>query len=569
MKEAASKYNYTVSFSTTDFSAHKGELLYIDWLDNEDNVISTSAITIPWIIASDGTMSEIESRKTYWSSEEVHVLPGATLTADAGTFSGVAIKQLEIYPGATVNVTTGTLSVTDLVMRNGWTRAGGKAYEVARLYITPSTGSLAATRAYADWYIDYDQYYPVAVPWSVTTSGMSYKNSNNTAQAGVIMRYYNGANRATNGQAGVDDGANWTQYSRMVDDKTYKYPETLTPGLGYAMTAKRPTGKAFSIIRMPLTIPSASWTTSGEQGEVSSVHKDQVTVTAHGVSDESKPRYTVGWNFIANPYMAIYQGSITHSAGSNYDIEYVNIPDWEFQNYGQYPVGALGRKLLPETGFFVQTEVNGTLTFGTTNRKPSAPSYRLEEQTTSASKQKAYIVLNSETGDDMMGLIISDRYTADYEINGDLEKILGDCNGLQTYMRYGDMNMAYVAINAALAQEWIPVTVRLPEIGEYTFSLHNASIVNELEGVYLIDYWTNTVTNLMDDDYLFFNVNGTVSNRFAINAIIGEHKTPTAIDAVSAGADLDSDRPFKFVWRDKVYILHRGVIYDATGKKVR
>ena len=572
VKGAASKYNYTVSFSTTDFSAHKGELLYIDWLDNEDNVISTSAITIPWIIATNTTMSSISTVQNYWKDWEIHVLPGVTFTADGGNgfaSNTAKIRTLEIYPGATVNVTSGILDVTqDLVLRNGWTRANGKSYDVARLYI-PTTSTLKTNYVYADWYIDFDQYYPVAVPWSVTTSGMSYKNSNNAAQAGVIMRYYNGANRATNGQAGVGDGANWTQYSRTVDDKTYKYPETLTPGLGYAMTAKRPSGKAFSIIRMPMTIPSASWTTEGEQGEVSSVHKDQVTITAHGVG-EDKPAYTLGWNFIANPYMAIYQGPITHSEGSDYDVEYVNIPDLEFKNYAQYPVGVDLRKLSPSSGFFIQAAATGTLTFGTSNRKASAPSFIKEETTPVVSKQKAYIVLNNEDADDMMGLIISEKYTEAYEINADLEKLLGDGNNLKTYMRYGDMNMAYVAINSVLAQEWIPVSVRIPATGEYTFSIHEASITDELEGVYLIDYFNgDKITNLLDENYTFGAGVGTVSNRFAINATVGQHKVPTDIDVVNAGGDLNSDKPVKFMWREKVYIYHRGVIYDATGKRVR
>lgn len=571
---AASKYNYTVSFSTTDFSTHKGELLYIDWLDEEDNVLSTSTLTIPWIIASSGTMSEIESRKTYWSGEEVHVLPGATLTADAGTFSDVTIKQLEIYPGATVNVTTGTLSVTDLIMRNGWTRAGGKNYDVARLYITPSTGSLAATRAYADWYIDFDQYYPVAVPWEVDLgsndgSKITYKNTKSKAIIGsttsVRLRYYDGASRATNGQTGVGAGANWKLYGAAG---CTAIPAKLEPGKGYAMTAKRPTGKAFSIIRMPMTIPSADWTTSGEQGEVGGTHKDQVSVTAYNTG--STPIYAQGWNFIANPYMSIYQGPITHSKGSDYDVEYVNIPDIDFKNYGQYPVGALGRKLLPSSGFFIQAAADGTLTFGTTNRKASAPSFIKEETTPVVSKQKAYIVLNNEGADDMMGLIISEKYTESYEINADLEKLLGDENNLKTYMRYGDMNMAYVAINSVLAQEWIPVTVQLPAGGEYTFSLHEASVVDELEGVYLIDYAAgNVITNLLDDNYSFGSAPGTISGRFAINAIVGEHNTPTGIDVINGGGDINSDKPFKFIYHEKVYIYHRGVIYDATGKRVR
>ena len=566
---SATKYNYTVSFSTTDFSAHKGELLYIDWLDEEDNVISTSAVTIPWIIATNTTMSAISTVQNYWKDWEVHVLPGMTFTADGGNgfaSSTAKIRTLEIYPGATVNVSSGILDVTqDLVLRNGWTRANGKEYDVAHLYI-PTTSTLKTNHVYADWYIDFDQYYPVAVPWSVTTSGMSYKNSNSAASAGVKMRYYDGASRATNGQAGVGDGANWKAFNNGV---TPVYPATLTPGVGYAMTARRPTGKAFSIIRMPLTIPAATWTTSGEQGYVSSTHKDKVSVIAHGVG-EDKPAYTLGWNFIANPYMSIYQGPITHSEGSDYDVEYVNIPDLEFKNYAQYPVGVDLRKLSPSSGFFIQAAATGTLTFGTTSRKPSAPSYRKEETTPVVSKQKAYIVLNNEGADDMMGLIISEKHTEAYEINADLEKLLGDGNNLKTYMRYGDMNMAYVAINSVLAQEWIPVTIQLPEGGEYTFSLHEASVIDELEGVYLIDYAAgNVITNLLDDNYSFGSAPGTISGRFAINAIVGEHNTPTGIDVINGGGDINSDKPFKFIYHEKVYIYHRGVIYDATGKRVR
>lgn len=97
-----------------------------------------------------------------------------------------------------------------------------------------------------------------------------------------------------------------------------------------------------------------------------------------------------------------------------------------------------------------------------------------------------------------------------------------------------------------------------------------SSEIANLEGVYLIDYANgDKITNLIEDDYFFDGEAGTISGRFAINAIVGEHKTPTGVDAVSAGADLNSDKPFKFVWHDKVYILTKAVIYDATGKKVR
>lgn len=566
VKAGATKYNYTLTFTTTDFSAHKGELLYVDWLDGSDNVISTSTITIPWIIAESGTMSTIDATKGHWDTE-VHVLPGVTLTANGGSFGSntVVVKQLEIYPGATVKVTTGTLDVTDLVLRNGWTRAGEKACDVARLYITPSSASMTTTRAYADWYIDYDQYYPIAVPWTVTTSGMSYLNSNNAASAGVKMRYYDGAERADISTT----ISNWKEYS--VGDNAY--PATLTPGVGYAMTARRPSGKAFSIIRMPMSIPSAAWTAGGEQGEVSGTHKDQVTVTGYGVGVENVPWYAKGWNFIANPYMAIFNTNdagvydhIAYQDGSS--VRYVTIPDIDFKNYDQLDVTTATIK--PASGFFIQAKDAGAQTITFVKGKivpPSIPALLAKAEET-IPEQDAYIRLSYEGGKDQMGLIIADEFTAEYEVNADLAKILGESNFVKTYMRYGDMDMAYLAINGTLAKEWIPVTVRIPEASEYTFSLTNSSVVGELDGIYLIDYGNGSkVTNLIERDYVFTAEEGTLTDRFSINAAVSEHKTPTSIEAI--GGEIDGDKPIKFIYQDKMFIRYQGVIYDATGKKVK
>lgn len=576
----ASKYNYTVAFDGIDFSAADAvnNILLLEWYKANDDLAGVTNIIVPKIIATSATMKSINSGDTEWSQWEVHVLPDVTLTANAGDFSSndVTIKHLEIYPGATVTVTkgaasSGTLTATTLVLRNGWSRVGAKTYDVARLFVTASTATLKATNVYADWYIDYDQYYPVAVPWNAVVANFTYRYCTVSPSVGynqnIRLRYYDGASRATNVQEGVGSGANWKAYG---ESGNLSVPATLTPSSGYVMTAKRPTGKAFSIIRMPLTLPSGtwgegSWTTNGEAGNVSTTHKDQIAVTAHGVVEDSKTAYAEGWNLIANPYMALHQGALTYNDESGDEIEYANVPDINFTEYDQLPIATT--KLKPSSAFLVQAPKNGTVTFGTANRKASAPSsYRNEAP--KASKQKAYILLNGNEAEDQMGIIIGEQYTAAYELNADLEKLLSDGTSLRTYMRYGDRNMAYVAINEMLAKEWIPVTVRIPAEGEYTFSMHEASIADELEGIYLTDYLTGATTNLLYDSYTFTAEAGTISDRFAINAIIGEHKTPTGIDAASAGADIHSDKPFKFVYRDKVYILHRGVIYDATGKLV-
>lgn len=586
-KGSDSKYNYTVNFGgVINFAASTsaGQMLTLEWHDGSDVMIAVSNVMVPRIIASSATMSSIASSDAAWSSAEVHVLPGVTLTANAGDFSSndVVINQLEIYPGATVEVTkgeaaSGTLKVKTLVLRNGWTRAGEKAYDVARLYITPSTASLVKNAVsdvwYSDWYIDYDQYYPVAVPWKVTlATGLQYRYTKVSPTYGydknIRLLYYDGEGRVkgTNGSAG--DGANWRFYGAPGGKAM---PATLDPSKAYAMTAKRPTGKAFSIIRMTMEAPSADWTTSGEQGNVTvegvTTHKDTVNVVAYNNDQGNAAVYAKGWNFIANPYMSLYQGPIGYTEGEE-TVKYVNIPDEKFKEYDQQLT--LTAKLKPASGVLIQAPETGRLIFGTANRKLSMPSFYSETQKEKIPEQQVVVVLSDETNEDMMGLLVSDKYTAEYEINADLEKLLSDGNTLRTYMRYGDMNMAYVAINETLAKEWIPVSVRIPADGEYTFSLHEASIAGELEGVYLIDYQNgDKITNLIEQSYTFSSTAGTINGRFAINAKVGERQTPTGIDAINAGGDINSDKPFKFIYHDKVYIWLNGVIYDTTGKRVK
>lgn len=581
----SSKYNYTVNFGDgIDFAAStsNGAMLTLEW-KNGETVKAISNIVVPKIIASSATMKFIMSGDAQWETE-VHVLPDVTLTANAGDFESndVMIKQLEIYPGATVVVTegeagSGTLKVKTLVLRNGWTCASGtRKYDVARLYITPSTASLAKNAVvdvwYMDWYIDYDQYYPIAVPWkvAVNSSNIVHRYTSNTATFGpsgsIRLRYYDGEQRATSGQSMI--GQNWKDYGNE------NLPDYLEPSKGYSFSAKRPSGKAFSIVRMTLGIPSNDWTALGEQGEVSGTHKDQVSVTGWGKG--TADWYAMGWNFIGNPYMCTFNGNDDGISGklelqNGGSIKYATIPSIDFSNYDQ--VAIADADLKPARGFFIQANnaEAQNITFNANKIvDPTAAPARYMTQTEAIPEQEAYIRLSYEGGKDQMGLIIGEDYTEAYEVNADLAKVLGDAGFVKTYMQYGGMDMAYVAINQELAKAWIPVTVILPKDGEYTFSLMSSSEVEQLEGVYLIDYAENeTVTNLIDKDYTFVADAATISNRFAINAIIGERQTPTDIDVINEGGDLNSDRPFKFIYHDKVYIYHRGVIYDATGKRVR
>ena len=576
-KNNSSKYNYTVNFGDgIDFAAaaSNGAMLRLEW-KKDATVKAMSNIVVPKIVATSATMSSLMATDDPWNTADVHVLPGVTLTANAGDFSSkdVVIDRLEIYPGATVKVTkgsqdVGTLKVRTLVLRNGWTRVSGKNYNVARLYVSTDANLAKSANEnvwYSDWYIDYDQYYPIAVPFPVATNRITYKNTKSSATGGVTIRYYDGERRAEHEQQDQED--NWVAYTWGGT-----MPANLEPSKGYAMTARRPSGKAYSIVRMPMTF-SNPWTALGEHGYVDETHKDQVTVTGYGKGTASW--YAMGWNFVGNPYMCTFNGNddgisgkITTQEGGN--VKYATIPDLEFKNYEQVPIAEANLK--PASGFFIQADNASpqTITFNAGKIVPPSAPVRYTVQQERIPEQEAYIRLSNGTEKDLMGLIIGEDYTEGYEPNADLAKVLGGANAVKTYMHYADMDMAYVAINETLAKEWIPVTVNIPADGEYTYSLTSYSEVNDLEGVYLIDYMnSNQVTNLIEEDYTFVAEAGTSANRFSINAIVGQRNTPTDIDIINAGGDINSSKPLKFLWNDKVFILHNGVIYDATGKKVR
>ena len=576
-KNRSSKYNYTVNFGDgIDFAADasNGAMLTLEW-KKDAAVKAMSNIVVPKIVATSATMSSLIATDDPWNSADVHVLPGVTLTANAGDFSSkdVVVDRLEIYPGATVKVTkgsqdVGTLKVRSLVLRNGWTRVGSKNYDVARLYV--STDANLAKNAvdniwYSDWYIDYDQYYPIAVPFPVATNRITYKNTKSAATGGVTIRYYDGARRAEHEQQ--DQADNWVAYTWGGT-----MPENLAPSTGYAMTARRPSGKAFSIVRMPMTFTNP-WTALGEHGYVGETHKDQVTVTGWGKGTTSW--YAMGWNFVGNPYMCTFNGNDDGISGkiemqNGGSVKYATIPDLEFQNYYQVPIAEANLK--PASGFFIQANNADpqTITFNADKIVPPSAPVRYTVQQERIPEQEAYIRLSYEGGKDLMGLIIGEDYTEAYEPNADLAKVLGGANAVKTYMHYADMDMAYVAINETLAKEWIPVTVNIPADGEYTYSLTSYSEVEKLEGVYLIDYKnSNLVTNLIENDYTFVAEAGASTDRFAINAIVGKRNTPTDIDIINAGGDINSSKPLKFLWNDKVFILHNGMLYDSTGKKVK
>ena len=578
--------------------ANDGKLLYIHWKNSGGSEIGVSQIQIPYVVAADGAMKTLIGAKETWAKKEVHVLPGVTLTADAGSFgsSAVTIPTLHIYPGATLSVSTGTLTATTLRLHNGWTRAGTKKYDVARVYIN-ATNHAALTKETAS--MDYDiyeqsdgrHYYPLAVPFETKikslTDSIDYadpylaKYSKYGEKKQYVIMTYDGEKRAQRG--GHDE--NWA----ALDEDA-----TLQPGKGYIMTAVAVKGEA--IIRVPLNYNDA-WTADGELGTAhysDADHTKNVVAVNAWAGDATKDgkKLHAGWNLLGLPYMSCYQTSdgeegmettaeiltgkvdfsTTPISFDDDGVKYVSVPVHDFSEYIQKDITDGDTKLLPGWCFFVQIGTSGNLSFLVEDQKTSSslPIYAPKRYTEeNKPTQKMGIILSGEEASDKTTFLISDKYSAaEYEINADLEKMFGNGYTLATYSLSGATRLAYNAMSNADASNLIPIGYRAPADGEYTFSINpRYAQSGAFERVDLIDYETGAITNLLNYSYTFSTARTQDDSRFAIN-VVKQKETPTDIENIQ-GDELQGTNVRKLLIDGKVYIIRGGQMYDATGKQVK
>ena len=568
--------------------ANEGKSLYIHWKNSGGSEIGISQVTIPTVIAASNDMYSIANTKAAWAAKsEVYVLPGVTLDANAGSFTGdgaLSVSNLHLYPGATLNVSTGTFNATTLRLHNGWTRAGEKAYDVARVYIADNA-ALTKTTATMDYDIyelaDGQHFYPLAVPFPVAVSAIDYADSwlagysSYGMDGQYVIKEYNGARRA---EKGPDQANNWTP---LAEDAT------LSPGKGYIMAAVPVYGEA--IIRIPLTFDNG-WTSDGEKASYDDDTKNVVAVTAYsGAATAGDKKVNKGWNLLGVPFMSCYgtgadmgtdgvvmQGKFNFDDGNWKEdgVRYVNVPLHDFSEYIQVdmedddPVTVLR----PGWCFFVQVEEDGDLTFLPADQAASSslPIYAPKRGVKADMPTlKTGIILSDGEKSDKTTFLISDKYNgAEYEINADLEKMFGNGYTLATYSLSGATRLAYNALSNADAANIIPIGYRAPVDGEYTFAINPKYAENgAFEQVNLIDYETGSVTDLLQYSYTFSTGRTQNDSRFAIN-VVKQKETPTGIENIQ-GDNVQGTNVRKLLIDGKVYIIRSGQMYDATGKKVK
>ena len=174
---------------------------------------------------------------------------------------------------------------------------------------------------------------------------------------------------------------------------------------------------------------------------------------------------------------------------------------------------------------------------------------RLELQQNGSEQDRTFIQLQDED------------VTANFDFNYDLCKIKN--GGANIYSLIAtDRDPIEVSGNALPVEETIiPLGIKLDAAGEYTFAMPNGTGGITAE---LIDYQTNTRTNLLLSDYTVNLTAGTNNTRFALH--VRPDKTATNVEHITTPSCSDIR---KFIIDGVLYMQKDGILYDAQGHIVR
>ena len=557
--------------------------------NGSDVTTGTCALIVPAIVtgAQDAPLGLTADEATL---TDVVVTDGATLSAVATKYT---FKNITVYPGGKLVIGSGKqLGMASLTLRGGsaW---GAATYEhkYPQFVVNNATeGAYSNTSAVInyDYVTTKDQYYSFVLPYNGSTSAIKYPldiygsavSASNTGS--FEFQYYDGAARAAG-------GTGW---------KVLAEPATLVAGTGYTFLGMPKkvdaydgtddshaiTRQRYGIHRIPMNVAAATV----QAGETNS---DPGKATPISVTLASKNNNS-GWALVGNPYLSnvsglnnqdIQVGKLVHTDTNPWDgkwqwdnpttgVRYIVLTD-DGQNFESQQARTATLKAFKN--FFVQIK-NGEATYlvipaNTRTDKDLAPARYMADVEQDI---QLAVDLVSETRSDKVDLLINDIYTAEFDQDGDFTKMMNTTN-FNLYGVYPGDNLSFIAVDKTTAAGSIAIGYQVPAAGEYTLQLSERPYVmsDYVETLLVTDHEVSpeVTTDLLENPYSFTVTKAETNDaRFTVSIKLKENQdTPTDIDIINGGGDLDGEKPIKFIYHDKMYILRNGVLYDATGKKVR
>ena len=173
------------------------------------------------------------------------------------------------------------------------------------------------------------------------------------------------------------------------------------------------------------------------------------------------------------------------------------------------------------------------------------------------------IAQDDEMADQTFVQLQQEGATAEFDMNLDLTKMLH--SGTNIYTLAGEQGIKSAGNVMPMSECVVPVGVKVDTDGEYTFRMPDGT-----EGmvVELIDYYTNTRTNLLLFDYTVTLPKGTNEGRFALHIQPSKSGVTTNIDQINGGS-MHHEGVQKYIIDGKLIIrTAEGEVFDAQGHRL-
>jgi hypothetical protein len=376
-----------------------------------------------------------------------------------------------------------------------------------------------------------------------------------------IMEYYDGEARAQNG-AWVDSESYWT----YITDLDY----VLEKGVGYVLCLDLDK-MAYNASMWNNTDEVSLYFPSAQPiGTINTEQADSVIVPAHECTinrptpNGNRTIADANWNVIGVPCFINLNIDLpkynTTTAGTIYQDDALYYYSYNQAN-NTYTVAASGQSVF-QTMQAYMVQYAGTINWWTmatwtpqqiaarrnANAGPEELNFRLELAQGDKTLDQTFIQQQQEGA------------TANFDMNKDLTKIINAGANIYTIVAEGNVLAAGNVL--PMGEAIIPVGVNVDQEMEYTFRMPDGT-----EGitVELVDYETNTRTNLLVSDYTTTLEAGACDTRFALH--IQPRKVATSIEN-STSEGVNGSEVQKYLIDGRLYLKKDGILYDAQGHRL-
>lgn len=385
-------------------------------------------------------------------------------------------------------------------------------YENSHVQIFSTCPNVNVTQAKMNFYTrttssGYAQWFMLCLPFDVKVSDITPKDGS------FAVRYYDGAARAADGI--VSGNKSW---------KDYDADDIIPAGTGFVYQTSVNTWSAF-----------LSNGTSGNKLFSNQAHSTPL------VTYDSETPANKNWNLVGNPYQCYYDAKQMNFAAP---ITTYSVDRYGGQTYTAYSLIDDDYILKPNEAFFVQApEGVDQISFPLVGKQSESTviTSNIKPMRVSANNERCLIdlTISDEESSDRARVVLNENASADYELNCDAGKMMGD--GAQVYSIGAD-GTRYAINERPAADGMVNIGVVIPRRGRYTLALTR----NNAENVVLLDKETGTETDLKNDSYSFEASEGTFDGRFKLMA------APDATAIVNMPNNA----------------VKKNVIFDLTGRQV-